>query len=386
MRRFIHCAAAGALALTAGASELRQPVWAQPGPASTAEARRALVLAGAEAQRAQKRAELLDRQARASLRASDKATFGVAALATRIQQAEAALASADANLALVAGGRRELGVRLARESAPVAQLLAGLQTQVRRPPALQLLQPGTITDAVHLRAVLVAVEPQIRRRTAALRSEMTRARLLEQEAMRLAARQRELQSELMARRRELAALSAAERIKARRASGAADREAERAFAIGQSARDLATLVRRLDSAGVKTVASASAARSPGGGVSGAPERTAPYRLPVQGRPVIAPNSQRKGLTLEPRPGAMVVAPGAGRVAFAGPYRGFGTIVIVEHEGGWTSLVTGLAASSVVVGQAVVGGSPLGEAPLRDPRITVELRRSGIPVAASAFLK
>ncbi len=92
------------------------------------------------------------------------------------------------------------------------------------------------------------------------------------------------------------------------------------------------------------------------------------------------------MTLETGPGALVVAPGAGRVAFAGPYRGFGTIVIVEHADGWTSLLTGLAATRVGVGQPVVPGSPLGEAPVREPRITVELRRNGIPVDPSGKLR
>jgi hypothetical protein len=39
------------------------------------------------------------------------------------------------------------------------------------------------------------------------------------------------------------------------------------------------------------------------------------------------------------------------VAFAGAYPGYGQIVIVEHDGGWASLITGMArvdAQSVIV--------------------------------------
>ena len=160
----------------------------------------------------------------------------------------------------------------------------------------------------------------------------------------------------------LAAVSAAERLKARRAAGAADREAERAYAIAQQSRSLSTLMRRLNTTPANR-RSASATDAP-----------APFRLPVAGSQYA--NGTEGGLELHPRPGALVVAPGAGQIAFVGPYRGYGTIVIVEHAAGWTSLVTGLATRQVLVGQQVVAGSPIGEAPRVDPAIGFELRRNG----------
>jgi septal ring factor EnvC (AmiA/AmiB activator) len=366
-----------------GALILRPAAWAQDSVQPTAaEARRSLASARNEAMRARERAALLDRQARASLIASDKARLTAAALAARVQQAEAALAASQADLVLIGEARQALDVRLARESAPVARLLAALQTQVRRTPILQLLQPGSIADSVHVRAVVVAVEPQIRSRTAKLRSELSRARSLERDGARATVQFRTQQADLVARRGELAALSAAERLKARRAASAADREAERAYISGASARDLSTLVRRLEAAPKHSRARGRSTSS----ALAASDLTAPHRLPVQGRLAAAQSASGKGLTLEPRPGALVVAPGPGRVAFAGPYRGFGTIVILEHAGGWSTLLTGLAAAQVAVGQMVVAGSPLGQAPVRDPSISVELRRGGISVDPTTRLR
>ncbi|WP_234041531.1 murein hydrolase activator EnvC family protein [Erythrobacter aureus] len=71
--------------------------------------------------------------------------------------------------------------------------------------------------------------------------------------------------------------------------------------------------------------------------------------------------------------------GAGRVGFAGPYRGFGRIVIIEHANGWTTLVTGLEILDVAVGQNVTAGSPLGLAPTQRGEVTLELRHGGEPV-------
>ena len=376
--RTLALLAAGALLIT-GAAVAPQPSvapWPEPIPAEGASARGALAQARGESARARERAAALDREARAATLASERAIVAAAALGARVQQAEAALAAADAELALVRGQRRALDRRLARERAPVARLLAGLQTQVRRPPLLTLLQPGSIEDAVHLRAAIAAVGPRIASRTASLRDALERSRGLEREAVGIAAQRGVLSSELIARRTELAALSAAERLKARRAAGAADREAVRALALGEQARDLTALLRRLETPSPSAPVPADgvvAARSDPAGGDGGPS---PYRLPVAGRLVAGDEGSDRGLGLLARPGALVVAPAAGRVAFAGPFRGYGMIVIVEHGDGWASLVTGLARAQVRVGQKLVAGSPLGQASTGSPRIGVELRRNG----------
>lgn len=371
----------GGLAALAAAAMLSMPFASARSanePESSADARRSLEQLRGEAARARERAAMLDAQARAALRAGDRAVIAAAALAARVQQAEAALASAETDLALVATERKALDARLAKERAPVARLLAGLQMQARRPPLLELLQPGSIADTVHLRAAIAAIAPQIRERTTGLRGALDRARRLELEAARIAAQRRTRQSELVTRRQRLAAATAAERLKARRAAGSADREAERAFAIADQARNLAALVARLEA---PDPAGAGGARPSTRLPAGAQSGSAPFRFPVAGRVAAVGSSPRRELTLVPRPGALVVAPAAGRVAFAGPYRGYGNIVIIEHDGGWTSLLTGLAASQVAVGQSLVAGSPLGQAEARDPQITLELRRNGKTVDA-----
>ena len=93
-----------------------------------------------------------------------------------------------------------------------------------------------------------------------------------------------------------------------------------------------------------------------------------------------------GLSLAPAKDAQVVAPARGRIAFAGAYRGFGRIVIIEHDGGWTSLVTGLERVEVAVGDLVIGGSPMGRASGGAEPVTIELRRGGVPVNPLQFLR
>jgi murein hydrolase activator len=114
-----------------------------------------------------------------------------------------------------------------------------------------------------------------------------------------------------------------------------------------------------------------------------------YRLPVIGRisrgfgEVLPSGARSSGVHISARPGALVVAPASGRVTFAGLYRGYGAIAIVDHGGGYASLLTGLASNSARIGDAVEGGGPLGRAGATP--ITVELRREGVPVALTAFI-
>ncbi len=82
----------------------------------------------------------------------------------------------------------------------------------------------------------------------------------------------------------------------------------------------------------------------------------------------------------------MIAPAAGRIAYAGPFRGYGTIVIIDHGGGWTSLIAGLGRVSTRVGETVAQGSPIGRARAGDdPRITIELRRRDRPVDMTPLL-
>ena len=72
--------------------------------------------------------------------------------------------------------------------------------------------------------------------------------------------------------------------------------------------------------------------------------------------------------------------------YAGRFRRYGNIVIVDHGSGWTSLIAGLDAVLVKVGDTLNQGTPLGRAPQDNaPRITVELRRQGRPVDLAQLL-
>jgi murein hydrolase activator len=89
----------------------------------------------------------------------------------------------------------------------------------------------------------------------------------------------------------------------------------------------------------------------------------------------------KGLIFETREGAQVVAPFDGRVLFAGPFRGYGQILIIEHGDGYHSLLAGLDRVEGTVGQWLVAGEPVGTMPTgeKKPHLYLELRHDGQPI-------
>ncbi|WBY16988.1 peptidoglycan DD-metalloendopeptidase family protein [Erythrobacteraceae bacterium WH01K] len=368
--------------------------------------RAAMQRAEAEAKRARQRGAQLEEEAAKATAKAEKTAQEAAALAARIQEAEAGIVAAESRLSLIQAARRKLDRQLAQRREPLVRLTAALQNFARRPLAVSALKPGSLRETVYLRALLDSTVPQVRQRTAALRGSIERGQALAREADQAIVTLREQETVLGGRQRELAALESRQRIVSRQASGAAAREAERALALSEEARDLSGLVRELSSAAelreelaalpgpvlrpfgdnaavaAQTPDATPSATASASNATAGRGRLAPVdlQLPVAGRTVagfgsVTPSGIRsEGVTIVPRGGAQVIAPAAGRVAFAGPYRGFGRIVILEHGGGWTSLVTGLARSDVDVGEELVAGAPLGVAGVEDPEVTLELRR------------
>lgn len=386
--------AAGALLAAGTASGV---AWGQ----SIESERQALQAAKQQASDASRRAAALEARARLAVNEAEVARNTAAAIAARIQSAEAEIAAGEARVRLIARLREEQAARLAERQRPVVQLVGALQSLTRRPPVLALAQPGSIKDLVHLRAVLAALVPQLQAKTAALRSELAVSRQFQNDAIEAVRALSASRQRLALERQKLVALEAKYRQTSTGLRSSAMLEQDRAIALGEQARGLAGLVQELEAA-------ASIGRSlerlpgpiprpavpgfPSGTVREASAAPSPrFRVPAAG-PVVTgfgevsrDGIRSRGITLAAPPRSIVVAPAGGRVVFAGPFRSYGQIAIVDHGGEWTSLVTGMARLNVRVGDRVAGGGPLGTAPDERPRLTVELRHRNRPVDLTKYI-
>jgi septal ring factor EnvC (AmiA/AmiB activator) len=111
--------------------------------------------------------------------------------------------------------------------------------------------------------------------------------------------------------------------------------------------------------------------------------------PVAGRRVLSFGERTsygppsRGAAIESTPGAPVSAPAAGFVLFAGEWRSYGPLIILDGGCGAEVLLSGVAALTIAAGDHVDRGGPIGKvaAPMPGGRPTVyfEVRRNGAPV-------
>src|SRR4029078_4298715 len=87
------------------------------------------------------------------------------------------------------------------------------------------------------------------------------------------------------------------------------------------------------------------------------------RLPVNGVKIRAfggsdgAGGVAKGISLTTRAGAQVTTPCDGWVVYAGPFRSYGQLLILNAGGGYHVLIAGMERISVNIGQFVLTGEP-----------------------------
>lgn len=337
--------------------------------------------AEAEFRAATARAERLQRAADQIAGKLEKLRAEQAAAASALDATDARVTLADVRWATARRHAALARDRLEKAQRPASALLAGLALMARRPPILALTDPGDTDELIKARILLDSTLPVIRARSAGLAREVA-------QSDRLAARARSARTETLASRRSLAEQRARydsleQRVLAAAAAagGAALGAGDRALMAGETVerlRDAETNERAIRRIAVELAAQPALPTRPGGRRDDRFRLPFEYRLPVvasvsEGLGAVDANGVRsRGLTLASRKGTEVAAPASGVVRFAGPFHQYDGVVIIDHGGGWLSLIAGMAPS-VSVGERVAIGDPVGRAfgPL-----VVELSRGG----------
>ena len=300
----------------------------------------------------------------------------------------------------IAGQKRKIStvtVRLDGEHRRLTQLYQRQQqvqqkTESERLDAERHMQT-IAAEAEDLRDLLVRIETERRRREAEAAE-----RAAAEKAAAKAAHEAEIAAAKAAREAEIAAAKAARdrhdaELAAQKAAHQAEQEAERQARLAdqeaqKTAREAKT---KADQAAREAAAAAAKAQPPpsarpGGGRPFA-QAHGDMPFPARGRIVMRFGQTNelgqpsKGLAIETRPGAQVVALYDGQVVFSGPFRGYGLLLIIEHGEGYHTLLAGVARLDAAVGQHLLAGEPIGimGQPESRPLLYVELRHNGQPV-------
>src|SRR5689334_11374910 len=308
-----------------------------------------------------------------------------AAAAQAIDAAEARISAANARLQLtsayVAAHRRQL----AAEQQPVSSLLAGLATMARRPPLLVLADQGGTDELVEVRLLLDSTLPVIRSRTRRLSAELTQGQRLQQAALAARAELARSRDNLLARRQQYAALERKAEQQALASGGQALGTGDVAIAASEEVerlRDQQAKTQSIRAVAAQLADDDAAPPRPFAAEGGSPRAPFAYQLPAAARvteglaAVDESGVRSRGLTLATSRGMPVTAPADGIVKFAGPFRDYDGVLIVDHGGGWLSLIVNVA-SERHAGDRVRLGDPVGQAlgPLG-----VELSHNGLRIS------
>jgi septal ring factor EnvC (AmiA/AmiB activator) len=332
----------------------------------------------------------------------------------KIRRHEQAIASAEETLANLESERQDRLEELAKRRRDFYGTLAAMQRIAFRPRAAMLAsgQPpvDTLRGALLLSAALPEVEARARTVEDFLSELQDLSRSIEVERKALDAATATLQQErlrlsaLIERKQATLSITETEREAAEARAAEMARKAEtlrQLMALATKAvetpeqpatneqnasLDAAEPSATVEASSPRQTASALTAPSP---VRFLSEQKAQLLLPIDGTIVArfgqtiarGPDAGRpaKGLTIRTETSAQVVAPFDGKVVYAGAFRSYGQILIIDHGGRYHTLLAGLDEISAAVGQWVLAGEPiatirrLGD---QQAELYLELRRTG----------
>lgn len=327
--------------------------------------------------------------------------------AARLREVEGRIADSEARLGILDSSESNVRQALEARRAVIAELLAALQRMGRRPPPALIARPEDALAAVRSAIMLGAVLPEMRVEVEALLgdlSELVRVRRdIDTERTAL-----EADLATFSRERQRMTLLVDERQKRQaEAETALGAERKRALTLARQAQSLQELIGRLEREAETSRAAAereAAARrlKPRDVPRMAPamafaDARGKLPLPVNGARVRAFGAADdfgaalRGDTVATRAGAQVTAPADGWVVYAGPFRSYGQLLILNAGGGYHVLLAGMERISVDLGQFVLRGEPIatmGGGPRSasavamgssQPTLYIEFRKDGAPV-------
>jgi septal ring factor EnvC (AmiA/AmiB activator) len=286
-----------------------------------------------------------------------------------MEAAEARITAADIRLRIASAFVVSHRQKLAEEQRPVASLLAGLAVMAQRPPLLAIADRGGADELVKVRLLLNSTLPVIRARTATLSTQLDEGKKLEAAAIAARAELEGSRKDLAAKRERFASLEQRALQLAAKSGTAALGAGDAAIAASESVERLRGSESTSRSAAVLGAQLAGEDAAPARPSAGEGHIAAPpfaYQLPAaaavtEGLASVNESGVRaRGLTLATWRGAPVTGPAGGTVRFSGPFHDYDGVLIIDHGGGWLTLLVNIS-SPLKPGDRIALGQDVGRA-------------------------
>ena len=387
MRRFAVSSAVLALLLLA------------PGPARGQEEQQLKTLeqqiAGGKANEARIAAEIA-----AAVKAQDEVAAKLAAIAQQVQAQEAVVAQSEAELGKLKEARVTILAALGEKQDVLSELLAGLQRLEQNPPPALVVQPGDILAALRGAMLLGTIVPELQGEAEALTEKLDQLKQIEATiTLRKTEVARDM-ARLEGERKDLGTLVAQKRSLISQSTADLENERKRMAELALKAKSLKQLLTKLSDARQKQEAQAAEdqrrreqqealLRQPKLAFADARGKLA---FPAQGQIVRrfgepdGVGGTTQGVMIATRANAQVTAPADGKVEFAGSFRSYGQMVILNPGGGYRVLLSGMDKLTASVGEFLRAGEPVGEMGSGPASVTLfgEVVQDGRPVLYIEF--
>lgn len=368
------------------------------------------------AREAQKRAAELQDKLKADLAAigedRTKLNQQLIDIAAKVRAVETKIGDAEARLVPLDAREAQIRTSLDQRRGEIGEVLAALQRAGRRAPPALLVRPEDALQSLRTAILLGAVVPDLRERAERLATDLGELIAVRKT---IAAERDQLAADRTAMTTDQTRLAALVDERQRKQSSVEkdiETERSRALTLSRQVDSLTGLIAKMEQ-DLKSAAKAAAAA----GQKGAPmANLAALKDPGRLSPAIAFASAKgmlgfpvngtkirdfgrpdgvggveRGISLATRPGAQVTTPCDGWVVYAGPFRSYGQLLILNAGGGYHVLIAGMERISVNIGQFVLTGEPVATmgstsqvasilaASATQPILYIEFRKDGTPI-------
>lgn len=340
----------------------------------------------------------------AAMEEQDSVAERLAAVASEIQSQEALISGSEAEMKKLSAERAALLAELGEKEDTLSALLAGLQRLEQNPPPALVVEPGDILSALRGAMLLGTLAPDLKTEADALALKLDQ---LGQVEATLKSKREDVAAEikrLQDQRVELGRLVSQKKALVAKSSADLEAERKRTRALAEKAKSLKQLLaslaeerKRQEQESAEKLAAEERERQRQEELARAPrldfaQAKGKLSYPAQGQIVRRygePDGlgrETQGLMIATRSGAQVTAPADGKVEFAGPFRSYGQVVILNPGGGYRVLLAGMDKVTADVGEFLRAGEPVGEMGSGPASVTLfgEVVQDGRPVLYIEF--